>query len=336
MGNGIFGIGLSALQAAQQGLLVAGHNVANAATPGYTRQQTVQATNQAQGTGSGFIGQGVQVDTVKRAYNEFLTRQVAQAKTESSHLDTYFSQMKQIDSLLADSSGRLGLSPALQDFFGGVQSVAGNPAEVAARQSMLSNAEILVRRFQAMDARLNEIQEGVNTQIEDSVSLINTLAERVAKLNGTIRLAESAVGGQSANDLRDQRDELVAQLNDEVRAKVVVQGDGMYSIFVGGGQALVTGTTAFQLDTAPSPLDARRPEVTYAASGSSVPIRESSLEGGKLGGLLQFQNEALDTVRNGLGRIAVVLAGTVNEQHQLGQDALEIRVENFLPLLVRR
>ena len=94
---------------------------ANAATPGYTRQQTVQATNRAQGTGSGFIGQGVQVDTVKRAYNEFLTRQVAQAKTESSHLDTYFSQMKQIDSLLADSSGRLGLSPALQDFFGSVQ-----------------------------------------------------------------------------------------------------------------------------------------------------------------------------------------------------------------------
>ena len=322
MGNGIFGIGLSALQAAQQGLLVAGHNVANAATPGYTRQQTVQATNQAQGTGSGFIGQGVQVDTVKRAYNEFLARQVAQAKTESNHLDTYFSQMKQIDSLLADSSGRLGLSPALQDFFGGVQSVAANPGEVAARQSMLSNAEILVRRFQAMDERLNEIQDGVNTQIEDSVSLINTLAERVAKLNGTIRLAESAVGGQPANDLRDQRDELVAQLNDEIRAKVVVQGDGMYSIFVGGGQALVTGTTAFQLDTAPSPLDARRLEVMHTSGGNSVPLKESSLDGGKLGGLLQFQNEALDAVRNSLGRIAIVLAGTINEQHQLGQDAL--------------
>ena len=192
MGNGIFGIGLSALNAAQQGLLVAGHNVTNAATPGYTRQQTVQATNQAQGTGSGFIGQGVQVDTVKRAYNQFLTQQVAQAKTESSQLDTYFSQMKQIDSLLADPTGRLGLSPALQDFFGSVQDVASNPAEVASRQSMLSNAEILVRRFQSMDARLDEIQDGVNTQIENSVSLINTLAERVAKLNGTISLAESA------------------------------------------------------------------------------------------------------------------------------------------------
>ncbi len=85
---------------------------------------------------------------------------------------------------------------------------------------------------------------------------------------------------------------------------------------------LVTGTTAFQLDTAPSPLDARRLEVMYASGGSSVPIRESSLDGGKLGGLLQFQNEAIDTARNGLGRIAIVLAGTINEQHQLGQDAL--------------
>ncbi|WON73592.1 flagellar hook-associated protein FlgK [Nitrosospira sp. Is2] len=321
MGNSIFGIGLSALQAAQQGLLVAGHNVGNAATPGYTRQQTVQSTNQAQPTSSGFIGQGVQVDTVKRSYNEFLTRQVAQARTESSQLDTYFSQMKQIDSLLADSGGSLGLSPALQDFFGSVQSVATNPAEVAARQSMLSNSEILVRRFQSMDGRLNEIQDGTNTQIKDSVSLINTLAERVAKLNGTIRQAESIVGGQPANDLRDQRDELAAQLNDQIRAKVVVQGDGTYSVFI-GGQSLVTGTTAVQLDVAPSALDARRLEVTYASGGNAVPVKESNLDGGKLGGLLQFRNESIDAVRNGLGRIAMVMAGTVNEQHRLGQDAL--------------
>lgn len=320
MGNSIFGIGLSALHAAQQGLLVAGHNVGNAATPGYTRQQTIQSTNQAQATGSGFIGQGVQVDTVKRAYNEFLTRQVSQAKTESSQLDTYFSQMKQIDSLLADSSGRIGLSPALQDFFSSVQSIATNPADVSARQSMLSNGEILVRRFQSMSGRLDEIQDGANRQIEDSVALVNTLAERVAKLNGTIRLAESSTGGQLANDLRDQRDELAAQLNSEIRAKVVVQSDGAYSIFT-GGQSLVTGTTAFQLDIAPSALDARRLEVTYA-SGGGIPIKESNLDGGKLGGLLQFRNEALDASRNGLGRIAIALAGTFNEQHRLGQDAL--------------
>ena len=105
MSNGIFGIGLSALNAAQRGLLVSGHNVSNAATPGYTRQQIDQSTNQAQATGSGFIGQGVQIDSVKRVHNQFLTKQVAQAQTESSQLDTYHAQMKQIDGLLADPSG---------------------------------------------------------------------------------------------------------------------------------------------------------------------------------------------------------------------------------------
>lgn len=320
MGNGIFGIGLSALNAAQQGLLVAGHNVSNAATPGYTRQQMVQSPSAAQATGSGFIGKGVQVDTVRRVYNEFLVNQVTQARTESYQLDTYFAQMKQIDSLLADPSGRLGLAPALQEFFGSVQDVATSPSGVASRQSMLSNAEVLVRRFQSLNDSLDEIQDGVNAQIENSVSLINTLGARIGELNATISLAENNAGGQPANDLRDQRDELVAQLNDQVRAKVVEQSDGGYSIFIGTGQSLVVGSTAFELATMVSPVDPHRVEVAYVSGGNSVPVRESRLDGGKLGGLLQFRSEELDAARNGLGRVAIGLAATFNDQHRLGQD----------------
>lgn len=321
MSNGIFGIGLSALQAAQRGLLVTGHNISNTATPGYTRQQVIQSTTDARATGSGFIGQGVQTDTVKRAYNQFLSRQVAQAGTESSQLETYFSQMKQIDGLLADSIGGSGLSPALQDFFGSLQEIATNPAEAASRQSMLSNAEVLVGQFHSMDSQLDEIQEGVNRQIEDSTSLINTLGARIAKLNETIGMAESSANGQPANDLRDQRDELVTQLNDEVRATVVVQSDGGYSVFLGAGQPLVMGSQAFQLAARPSAVDADRLEIDHVLGGSSIPLKEASLDGGKLGGLLQFRNEIIDTVRNGLGRVAIGLAGTFNEQHRLGQDA---------------
>ncbi|ODT84328.1 MAG: flagellar hook-associated protein FlgK [Nitrosomonadales bacterium SCN 54-20] len=321
MSNGIFGIGLSALQAAQRGLLVTGHNISNTATPGYTRQQVIQSTTDARATGSGFIGQGVQTDTVKRAYNQFLSRQIAQAGTESSQLETYFSQMKQIDGLLADSIGGSGLSPALQDFFGSLQEIATNPAEAASRQSMLSNAEVLVRQFHSMDSQLDEIQEGVNRQIGDSTSLINTLGARIAKLNETIGMAESSANGQPANDLRDQRDELVTQLNDEVRATVVVQSDGGYSVFLGAGQPLVMGSQAFQLAARPSAMDADRLEIDHVLGGSSIPLKEASLDGGKLGGLLQFRNEIIDTVRNGLGRVAIGLAGTFNEQHRLGQDA---------------
>lgn len=320
MGNGIFGIGLSAINAAQTGLLVTGHNVSNAATPGYTRQQIVQSTSLAQATGVGFIGQGVKVDTVSRAYNQFLVNQVSQAKTESTQLDTYYSQMQQIDKLLADTSGQLGLAPALQNFFGGVQDVATNPSDVVSRQSMLSDADVLARRFQSLDGRFDEIEDGVNEQIKSSVSLVNTLAGQIGKLNETIGRAEGAARGQPANDLRDQRDELVAQLNQEVRANVVEQSDGTYGIFIGSGQPLVIGTQVFQLATTTSPTNAGRIEVAYVADGNSIPIKESSLDGGKLGGLLQFRSESLDAARNGLGRVAIGMAGTFNEQHQLGQD----------------
>lgn len=320
MGNGIFGIGLSALNAAQQGLLVAGHNVSNASTPGYTRQQIVQTSSGAQPSGSGFVGQGVQVDTVRRIYNELLVTQVMQAKTESVQLDTYLAQMKQIDNLLADPSGRLGLAPALQDFFGSVQDVATDPAGVASRQSMLSNAEVLARRFQSLNETLDTIQTEVNSGIENSVSLINTLAEKIGKLNASVSAAENMAGGQPANDLRDQRDELVMQLNQEVRAKVVEQKDGTYSIFIGAGQALVTGTTAFALATAPSPGNTRHVDIAYVSGGSSVAVKASSLDGGRLGGLLQFRSDELDAVRNGLGHLAIGLAGTFNDQHMLGQD----------------
>jgi flagellar hook-associated protein 1 FlgK len=320
MGSSIFGIGLSALAAAQQGLLVAGHNVANASTPGYTRQTIVQSTNPAQATGTGFYGQGVKVDTVSRAYNQFLSNQLTQAKTESSQLDTYYAQMQQINNLLADPNGNLGLSPALQNLFNGAQDVATNPSDLSSRQSMLSSGEVLVRRFQSLDSRLDEIQDGVNTQIKNSVSLINTYAAQIGKLNETIAKSENAARGQPANDLRDQRDELVNQLNQEIRANVVVQNDGSYNIFIGDGQSLVVGTQVFQLAAVASPDDANRLEVAHVSGGNAAVIKESSLDGGKLGGMLQFRSESLDAARNGLGRLAIGLAGTFNEQHQLGQD----------------
>jgi flagellar hook-associated protein 1 FlgK len=320
MANGIFGIGLSALNAAQQGLLVAGHNVANAATPGYSRQQIVQTSGVAQATGGGYIGQGVQVDTVQRAYNQLLVKQVMQAKTESAHLDAYFSEMQQIDKLLADPSGQLGLAPAMNDFFASLQDIATDPSGAAPRQGVLSNAQVLVRRFHALNDRLDEIGKGVNRQIENSVSLINTLSGKIAELNGAIGLAESLAAGQPANDLRDQRDQLVMQLNEEIGAKIVKQDDGSYSIFIESGQSLVAGSTAFQLATATSALDPSRTEVTYITGSSSFAIKESSLAGGKLGGLLQFGSTELDAVRNGLGRVAIGLAGSFNGQHRLGQD----------------
>src|SRR5574340_161369 len=149
MSDGIFGISITGLRAAQVGLATAGHNTTNASTPGYHRQEIVQSANTPLFTGAGFVGQGTNVETVKRVYSQYLDRQVQSAQTQSSYLETYHAQISQIDNMLADPNA--GLSPALQGFFTGVNDVAANPASVPSRQSMLSSSEALVTRFQSLN-----------------------------------------------------------------------------------------------------------------------------------------------------------------------------------------
>jgi flagellar hook-associated protein 1 len=317
MGSNILSIGQSALNAAQVGLSTTGHNIANAATPGYSRQVVIQGAAIPQNMGFGFIGQGTEIADVKRIYSAFLGTQVLSAQTSKSQLDAYSTQIQQIDNLLADPSA--GLSPALQDFFKGIQDLAANPSAAASRQAALSSAEALATRFQGLEGRLDELRQGVNEQITSSVGIINSYTQQIAKLNDTIERAQSSTDGKVANDLLDQRDQLVADLSKEVKITVVPQ-DGKYSIFMGNGQPLVVGVQTFSLRAAVSLTDPSRTEVAYNANGKTVLIGESSLQGGKLGGLLEFRNKTLDVAQNSLGRVAIGIATTFNEQHRLGQD----------------
>lgn len=319
MGTGLFNIGVTGLAAAQTGLLTTGHNISNATTPGYTRQQTVQSTNTPQYTGAGFLGQGTNVVTVKRIYSQFLAAQTLTAQSRLSELGTYGDQIRQIDNLLADSSA--GLSSAMGEYFRGVHEVAANPASIPARQSMLSAAQALVGRFQSLDGRLNEIREGVDTQLASAVTNINSYARQIAELNQRIVLAQTAGPGQPANDLLDQRDYLLAELNKQVRVTTVTEADGSQNVFIGNGQPLVIGTRSMGLSVMQSGEDASRMTVGInLAGGGSAALPESMLSGGILGGLLSFRSGSLDAAQNALGRIAVGLAETTNAQHRLGQD----------------
>lgn len=319
MGTSIYNIGVSGLAAAQAGLLTTGHNISNASTPGFNRQQIVQSTNTPQFTGAGFLGQGTNVTTVKRIYNQFLANQALSAQTRLSELNAYADQIRQIDGLLADPGA--GLSSALDDFFRGVHEVAAHPASIPARQSMLSMAQALVGRFQSVDSRLNEIRDGVDTQLAGTVTDINAYATQIAQLNQRIILAQAAGPGQPANDLLDQRDQLIAELNRQVRVTTMTESDGSLGVFVGNGQALVVGTQAFALSLRPAGEDASRLTVGIALpGGGSAALPEALLSGGTLGGLLAFRRESLDPAQNALGRIALGLAETFNAQHRLGQD----------------
>ena len=152
MGNSILDIGITGLLTAQNQLLTTSHNISNADTPGYKRQQVVLSTNIPQSSGAGFIGRGVHSSTVQRIYNQFVVSQSLQIQTQSQAMDSYLSQIKQLDNMLGDSSS--GLSPAVKNFFSAVQDVATNPSVIPSRQAMISNGEALVARFQSMDCLL--------------------------------------------------------------------------------------------------------------------------------------------------------------------------------------
>jgi flagellar hook-associated protein 1 len=319
MSSSLFGIGVSGLYAAQLGIATTGHNISNAATPGYTRQETLQATAPGMATGAGFIGRGVQVETVRRIYNEFLVNQVQLARAQAAELETFHAQAYRVDTILSGSDA--GLAAALQDFFGAVHALAAHPASTAVRDQLLMNAEVLTARFHMLDQQLTDEAASLNRQIAGSIDVINSYAQQIARVNGAIALAQGAAGGNPPNDLLDQREALIAELNRETRASYVKQSDGSYNVFLSTGHPLVMGEEAYALAPVSSPVDPERVEVAYVAHGVPQPLYNANLVGGRLGGLLAFRRETLDAARNAIGQTAIVLAGAINGQHRLGLDA---------------
>ena len=313
----LLNIGVSGLLAFQRNLATTSHNISNVNTPGYSRQRVELGTRSPQFAGAGYLGNGVQVSSVQRVYDSFLTSQIRTGTSANSQMQSLYSYASQVDNLLADSQS--GLSPALQDFFGAVQGVAADPASIPARQVLLSNAAGLTDRFQYLNQRLVDLRNGINTQLQNTSTEINSLAQGIAKINKDITDALGSGGGAAPNDLLDKRDALIAQLAERVAVTTIPQDDGAVNVFIGSGQSLVVGTTSNTLVTAPNAFDPARLEVAFK-TGTTTVIISDSLTGGTLGGALQFRNQVLDSAQNSLGQLATGLVNTFNVQHLEGQD----------------
>lgn len=306
----IFSIGVSGLNAAQVALSTTSNNITNVYTDGYNRQTTL--------LGESGVGNGVQVEGVQRQFNQFVATQLNQATSNSSALDTYETQIAQIDNLLADSEA--GLAPLLQSFFSSLQDLASAPSDPAARQGLIGTADTLSAQFRAFDGYLEDMQQGVNGQIGDVVFQINNTAEQIAMLNREISLAKAKTG-EAPNSLLDQRDQLVAELSTMVDVELTIQDGGTYNISIGNGQSLVSGTRSFALEAMASSADPSRTVVGYRdGAGNLREFSESTFTGGELGGLMTFRSETLDKTQNQLGQLAVSLAQGFNAQHAEGVD----------------
>lgn len=317
-------LGLAGLNAAQNRLLTSGHNINNADTEGFNRQSVLVSTAGAANTGSGYIGRGVHVDSVQRAYDGFLAQQLVKSLTTGASLATYGNEIVQANNLFADRT--VGITPALQRFFDGVQAVASAPADSAARQELLGRAGGLVGQINDANAFLHAQRGNINTQISTVVVQVNSYVARVNDLNHQIVTARASSSKQPPNDLLDQRDQAVAELNQLVNVKVTEQ-DGSFNLTVANGQVLLGGSTAFPLQAVPASDDPSRMVVAYTTTAGAygntiaVPIDEQSITGGSLGGLISYRRQALDAVQNDLGRMAAGLALAVNQLHQTGLDS---------------
>ena len=317
MGNSLFGTALSGLNVAQRGLATVGHNIANVDTPGYSRQRVDQVARVPQFTGAGYVGQGAQIAGVERVYDSFVNSQIRTSQATASRLDTLHDLSSGVDRLLGDPSG--SLAPAMQEFFGAVQDATVDPSSIAARQALLSGAEGLVERMIALDQRLETQTRTLEQRMESVIGEVNVIAANVAEMNQRIVEAEGRAGGKPANDLRDQRDELIRQLAERIDIQATEQRNGIVNVSVAKGQLLVAGSTAGTLSLTDGAYDPSRRDVGLTAAGNTVIISEQ-IAGGELGGMLQFRGQVLEPARNAVGRIAVGITEDVNTLHRLGQD----------------
>ena len=311
------GIGTTALSALQRAISTTGQNIANVNTDGYSRQSVTFSARPAQDIGAGYLGSGVQVTSIDRAYNQFLANDVQQRTASSGYYSLYANAAERVDSMLGDPS--TSITQAMDSFFASAEAVANSPTSLPERQGMLSNAETLVQRFDYIVGRVDDVTKEMNSQIAGAVSEINQLAGGIATLNEEIAKVSGRTGGLP-NDLLDQRDALIVQLSSLVDTKTVAQDDGSLNVFIGRGQPLVTGSVTETLASQTDPDLGSTSIVTLSAFVAGSSDVSDFLTGGKLGAALTVTDEVVNPTRRELNLLAVGFAETVNAIQEGGDD----------------
>ena len=312
----ILNIGVQALQANQVALQTAGHNIANVNTPGYSRQRVVMETNGGQFTGGGYIGKGVNIQTIQRNFSAFLTRQATVAGATQSADTVRADKLKLLEGLFP--GGASGLGASINDMMNAFSDVASAPTDLTARTVALTRVDETASRMRSASVQLDDLQAGVTQELVQKTTAINSLAKSIAGANAEIARANGS--GQPPNDLLDQRDQLIRDLNQYIQTTSIAADDGTVGVFIGGSQALVLGDTASTVSIVSDDFGQPNAKLAINRNGVAITMNENTLGGGEVSGLLRFQNTDLVEGRNLLGRLTTAITDSVNTQHQLGLD----------------
>ena len=314
----ILATSISGLLAFQQALDVTSNNVSNSTTKGYSVENINLAEAAGSGSAGSYVGDGVDVASVTRSYDETLAAQVRSSNASYQAFNTLSTQASTVDNMLSGSS--TGITVTLQNFVNALQSLSTAPTSTSNRQVLISQAQALVTQLQSYQSQLDTQSTNLEQQISTSVNQINSLAQNIASVNAEITAAGTTAGSQPLT-LEDQRDSLIDQLSQYVSVNAVTEASGQMDVYIGTGQALVTGSTAQQLTAIQNPNDATQYDIGLSAGSSGAPSDiTSEVTGGTLGGLLATRSQVLDPTENALGQIAVGIASVVNQQQASGMD----------------
>ncbi len=307
--------GVSALLSYKRALDTTGHNIANVNTDGYSRQRVDLTTRIGQNTGGYYIGSGVQIGSVERLQERFVFDQILEAGARQSSLERLSTLTSQVDSLFSDSA--TSLAEPLRSFFEAADGVAAQPLSNAARQVMLEEANSLVARGNLLYQQLGALDTESNQQVTQLAQDAKDILREIAQLNRDIGLAEASAAGAPPNDLLDERDRQLTALSELMSISTVVQDDGAINVFTSKGQPLVVGQQASTLTAVADPYGGGRMSLALQTPSGTQTL---GVEGGVLGGIMDFRDDVLDPAISRLGKVMAGLALVANEQQARGID----------------
>lgn len=352
---GLFGtlnLGTRSLSVQRQGTEIAGQNLANVNNPAYARQRLVLSTALTIPTTLGPQGTGVEASAIVQLRSALLDRQILVETSVRGSLDAQQQALQylqanlgqEFDSLttspegIAAASGiggQHGLAEGLSEFFNAWQSLSANPTSLAERQVLLAKAETLAAQFNQASNRFDRLRDLLNQGVQADVDKANAALADLAKLNGQIASAE--LGGATANDLRDLRQQKLEELAKLVNFTTVQQPDGIVDIVVDGVNLTAGSTVVEQLEA----YDAGGGQWLVRARSAATPL---TLTGGSLHGTIDARDGALANLQqdlqtlagellsqvNAIHRDGFGLGGTTGEDFFTGTDAASLRVNRAL------
>ena len=311
-------IGMQALEATQGALDATSNNIANANTPGYTREVAQFSENAESVSGSDVSGGGVTLDGLQSVRDELLNLQIQQQTSLQSSADAQSSTLQQIQSYFSTTSGD-DIASALSAFSTSLSQLSASPTSSAAQQGVLSSGQNLANAFKSTESGLASAQSDADGQVTQTVAQINTLTSQIAQLNG--QLSQLTAAGQNGGTIQDQRDELVQQLSTLTGVSVTQSTDGE-TITTGNGTPLVMGNQSFALQTTTGSdgmqhvLDSNGTDIT------------KSLQGGQLGGAIEARGTISGFITQ-LNTLASQFATSFNAAQAKGFDSNGNAGQNF-------